>query len=121
MLRIKTLNSLQLFRQMYRTHSKLIPLSKRSFLWNYIQGKYCIVPAHRKDSKDGIHNVATAIRHVSKLNYKPNNGDISWSLFQKAYMEHAEEFKYGLRRVGIRHIVAKLEKEKKIRMHFSIT
>ncbi|WP_409251786.1 SAP domain-containing protein [Bacillus sp. SCS-153A] len=76
---------------------------------------YYIVPAHRNDSKDGVYNVASAIRFVSKLNYKPKNGDISWALFQKAYMEHAEDFKYGLMRNDIRHMAAQLEKENKFK------
>jgi hypothetical protein len=54
---------------------------------------YYIVPAHRNDSKDGVYNVANAIRHVKELDYRQNNGDISWALFQKSYIEHAESFK----------------------------
>jgi hypothetical protein len=74
---------------------------------------YFIVPAHRNDSKDGVYNVANAIRHVNQLDYKPNNGDISWSLFQKSYAGHSRKFQYGLMRNDIRHMAAQLESEKK--------
>ncbi|MGE6609347.1 SAP domain-containing protein [Peribacillus sp. NPDC076916] len=74
---------------------------------------YYIVPAHRNDSKDGVYNVATTIRHVNKLSYKPKNGDVSWALFQKAYMKHAEEFKYGLMRNDILNMARQLERERK--------
>jgi SAP domain len=74
---------------------------------------YYIVPAHRNDSKDGVYNVANAIRRVKELNYRPSNGDISFALFHKSYMEHAEKFQYGLMRNDIRHMAAQLEKEKK--------
>ena len=74
---------------------------------------YYIVPAHRNDTKDGVYNVANAIRHVSKLNYKPHNGDISWALFQQSHMEHARKFQYGLMRNDIRNMAAQLESEKK--------
>jgi hypothetical protein len=74
---------------------------------------YYIVPAHRNDSKDGVYNVANAIRRVSELDYKPGNGDISWALFQTAYVEHAEKFQYGLMTNDIRNMAAQLEKERK--------
>ncbi|MGJ9383893.1 SAP domain-containing protein [Salipaludibacillus sp. CF4.18] len=74
---------------------------------------YYIVPAHRNDSKDGVYNVASSIRHVNKFNYKPNNGDVSWALFQEAYMNHSEEFKYGLMCNDIRNMAAQLESERK--------
>jgi SAP domain len=74
---------------------------------------YYIVPAHRNDSKDGVYNVANAIRRVKELNYRPSNGDISFALFNKSYMEHAEKFQYGLMRNDIRHMAGQLEKERK--------
>jgi hypothetical protein len=74
---------------------------------------YYIVPAHRNDSKDGVYNVANAIRRVKELNYRPSNGDISFALFHKSYMEHAEKFQYGLMRNDIRHMAGQLEKERK--------
>ncbi|MCY8436307.1 SAP domain-containing protein [Bacillus haynesii] len=74
---------------------------------------YYIVPAHRYDSKDGVYNVANAIRHVSKLNYKPGNGDISWALFQRSYMEHAVKFQYGLMTIDIRNMAEQLRREKR--------
>ncbi|SFK12475.1 SAP domain-containing protein [Halobacillus dabanensis] len=74
---------------------------------------YYIVPAHRNDSKDGVYNVPNAIRHVKKLNYKPNNGDISWALFQQAYIDYAEKRDYGLMRNVILNKAMQLEREKK--------
>ncbi|WP_062513889.1 SAP domain-containing protein [Halobacillus sp. KGW1] len=74
---------------------------------------YYIVPAHRNDSKDGAYNVPNAIRHVNKLDYKPGNGDISWALFQQAYMDHAEKRDYGLMRNVILNKAIQLEREKK--------
>jgi hypothetical protein len=80
---------------------------------NVLTEYYFIVPAHRNDSKDGVYNVANAIRHVNKLDYKPNNGDISWALFQKSYADHAGKFQYGLMRNDIRHMAAQMESEEK--------
>lgn len=53
---------------------------------------YYIVPAHKNSSQDGVYNVASAIKYVSKLDYKPNNGDISWALFQESSLKHHKEF-----------------------------
>jgi hypothetical protein len=74
---------------------------------------YYIIPAHRNGSKDGVYNVANAIREVKQCSYKPNNGDISWGLFQKSYMRNAEAFKYGLMRNDIYNMAAQLHKERK--------
>ncbi|MBN9653872.1 SAP domain-containing protein [Halobacillus sp. GSS1] len=74
---------------------------------------YYIVPAHHNDSKDGVYNVPNAIRHVKKLDYNPGNGDISWALFQQAYMDYAEKRKYGLMRNVILNKAMQLEREKK--------
>ena len=74
---------------------------------------YYVVPAHKNDSKDGIYTVATAINHVKKLDYKPNNGEISWVLFQQSYSEYSQKFKYGLLNNVIRNMARQLEKEKR--------
>ena len=74
---------------------------------------YYIVPAHRRDSKDGVYNVANAIRHVRGYNYRLNNGDISWALFLQAYMEHVEQRKYGLMRNDVHNLAMQLDREGK--------
>ncbi|MFC0525515.1 SAP domain-containing protein [Pontibacillus salicampi] len=74
---------------------------------------YYIVPAHRFDTKDGVYNAANAIRHVKKFDYNPPNGDISWGLFQLAYMEYAKERSYGLMRNVITNKAAQLKREEK--------
>jgi hypothetical protein len=100
---------------------ELIPFVKERPLHLTEKGKetlneyYYIVPAHRYNSKDGIYNVATAIEYIRKLNYKPNNGDISWALFQKAYDKYSREFNYGLMTNVIHNMAKQLEKEKKYR------
>lgn len=76
---------------------------------------YYIIPAHRNDSKDGIYNVATAIKHVNSLNYKPGNGDISWALFQEALIKYQEKFQHGLERNVFSNMASQLYKEKKYR------
>ncbi|WP_345240343.1 SAP domain-containing protein [Pontibacillus salipaludis] len=73
---------------------------------------YYIVLAHRLDSKDGVYNVANALRQVKQFDYRPKNGDISWGLFQQAYIEHAQEFNYGLMTNDLRHMAGQLEREK---------
>ncbi|WP_411953580.1 SAP domain-containing protein [Alkalibacillus sp. S2W] len=74
---------------------------------------YYIVPAHRNDSKDGVYNVANAIRHVKGLNYKPNNGDISWALFQASFSKNIKELKYGLMRNDLHNMAKQLRKEER--------
>ncbi|WP_176140648.1 SAP domain-containing protein [Halobacillus salinus] len=73
---------------------------------------YYIVPAHKHDSKDGVYNVANAMRHIKQFDYRPKNGDISWGLFQQAYIEHAREFNYGLMTNDVRNMATQLEREK---------
>lgn len=74
---------------------------------------YYIVPAHRNNSKDGIYNVANAIRIVNEFDFKPNNGDISWRLFQKAYVEYGENLQYGLMRNVTFNMADQLRKERR--------
>ncbi|QSS99544.1 SAP domain-containing protein [Pontibacillus sp. ALD_SL1] len=74
---------------------------------------YYIVPAHRKDTKDGIYNVANAIRHVKKFDYNKSNADISWGLFQEASLEYAKKQKYGLMRNVNLHKARQLKREER--------
>jgi hypothetical protein len=76
---------------------------------------YYIVPAHKNDSKDGIYNVGSAIKHVKGLKYKPNNGDISWALFQKALLKYQDKFQHGLVRNVFTNMAFQLFKEKRYR------
>ncbi len=60
-----------------------------------------------------MYNVANAIRHVRGYDYRRNNGDISWALFLQAYMEHAEQRKYGLMRNDVHNLAMQLNREGK--------
>lgn len=91
-------------------HPSLMPTEKGQ---EALEDYYYIVPAHRNNSKDGIYNVANAIRKVYELDYRPNNGDISWILFQEAYMKYGKKFKYGLMRNVIFSMAKQLSNEGK--------
>lgn len=74
---------------------------------------YYIVPAHKNGSDDGIYNVAEAIKYVKTKDYRPNNGDISWALFQNAYEINHKNENYGLTRKTIMNMARQLQREKK--------
>lgn len=78
---------------------------------------YYIVPAHRFSSKDGVYNVAEAIKYFNEFkgNYNPPNGDISWALLQKSYLRNLQNGDYGLARNNILSMAEQLNREKKLK------
>lgn len=77
---------------------------------------YYIVPAHKQGSKDGVYDVATAIEFVKnfKGDYKPPNGDISWTLFQKDFLKNQRNGNFGLARNNIHSMASQLYRENKL-------
>lgn len=80
---------------------------------NLLEELYYIVPAHKLGSKDNVYDVASAIQYVNSLSggEKPNNNQISWALFQKAYIKYKSENSYGLMRNVVHSMAAQLQRE----------
>lgn len=76
---------------------------------------YYIVPAHKSSSSDPFYNVATAIKAVRELNFKPSNSDISWSIYQKAQLQHFKSMDYASMNSAVRLMASQLTKEKRFK------
>jgi|GEM_PF-4764243 len=72
-----------------------------------------IVSAHKFNSKDGVYNVASAIRFVKASKTKLSNSEISWSLFQMALDKHLKSKQYGLARNDFFNMASQLYREKR--------
>ncbi|GIN71187.1 hypothetical protein J14TS2_16620 [Bacillus sp. J14TS2] len=80
---------------------------------NILKMYYYIVAAHKYNSNDGTYNVATAIQYMNSLSHdnKPTNSEISWSLYQSAYIKFKRERSYGLMRNTIFKMAEQLQRE----------